>query len=275
MQRLHGATLVAALAAAFTSGATGSKVSAGDLREQSQNPIANLISVPFQNNTNFGTGQLNKTQNIHLIQPVIPISLGEKWQLITRTITPVIYQPPRFRGDSYDFGLGDLTPQYFFSPKKPIKFSRGEMVWGVGPNFLLKTATDPRLGSGKWGAGPTGVVVVIAKPFVFGAVAGNTWSFAGDGDRASVNLFTMQPFINYNLPKGWYLVSSPVITADWKADSDERWTVPVGGGFGRVFKIGEQPVNAQLQAFSNVVTPDNGGADWQLRAQMTFLFPQN
>jgi hypothetical protein len=255
-------------------GAYMGAANAADLREQSQNPIANLISVPFQNNTNFGVGHLNNTQNIHNIQPVIPIELNENWNLITRTIVPITYQPAMFRGDSTDFGLGDATPQLFFSPSKPTPIRGGEFVWGVGPNLLLPTATDPRLGTGKWGVGPSAVALVIVKPFVVGAVVGNTWSVGGDSDREDVNLFVGQYFINYNLPEGWYLTSSPVITANWEADSDERWTVPFGGGIGRVFNIGSQPVNAQIQAFSNVITPDNGGANWQLRAQMTFLFPQ-
>ena len=273
MKNIRRVVAIAAIAvgiAAFQ----GTAYAQQTLREQSQNPIADLITVPFQNNTNFGVGQLNKTQNIHNIQPVIPIQLNENWNLIARTIVPVTYQPAMFRGDSTDFGLGDATPQLFFSPKKPAPFMGGVFVWGVGPNFLLKTATDRRLGTGKWGAGPTAVALAIVKPFVVGAVVGNTWSFAGDSDREDVNLLVAQYFINYNLPQGWFLTSSPVITANWEADSDERWTVPIGGGFGRVFNIGQQPVNAQVQAFSNVVTPDNGGANWQLRAQLNFLFPQ-
>jgi len=270
MRRLCISIVVALLVTVLPLGVAN----AADLREQSQNPVANLISVPFQNNTNVGVGHLNETQNIHNIQPVIPIELNENWNLITRTIVPITYQPAMFRGDSTDFGLGDVAPQLFFSPKKPAPLMGGDFVWGVGPNLLLKTATDPRLGTGKWGAGPSAVGLLIKAPFVVGAVVGNTWSFAGDGDRKDVNLFTAQPIFNYNMPKGWYLTSSPVITANWEADSDERWTVPVGGGVGRVFNIGTQPVNAQIQAFSNVITPDNGGANWQLRAQMTFLFPQ-
>ena len=103
----------------------------------------------------------------------------------------------------------------------------------------------------------------------------NLWSFAGDEDRANVNAMTLQPFFNYNLAKGWYLTSSPLITADWEADDDNRWTVPIGGGIGRIFKIGHQPINANLAAYYNVVTPDDTGANWQLRAEWTFLFPEH
>jgi len=270
MGRLRLLMVTMGLCAALGQSAFGAE----DLREKSQNPVADLISVPFQNNTNFGVGQLNETQNILNVQPVYPIELNETWNLIARPIIPVVYQPALFRRDSTDFGLGDIAPQLFFSPKDPVPFAGGDFVWGVGPNLLLKTATDPRLGTGKWGAGPSAVGLLIKAPVVAGVLVGNSWSFAGDGDRKDVNLLTMQPFINYNLPGGWYLVSAPVVTANWEAGSDERWTLPVGGGVGRVFKVGEQPVNATVQAYSNVITPDNGGANWQLRAQWTFLFPE-
>ena len=266
---LTAATLMAATAAFAQS--------SGDLRQAAQNPVADLISVQFQNNTNFGVGKLDNTQNILNFQPVLPVHLNQDWNLITRPILPVIYQPPFFLGDDTDFGLGDLTPEFFFSPTKPIPLSPGvEFVWGAGPAFQLPTATDSRLGSGKWSAGPGLVVLLLSKKpdVVTGFLVNNLWSFAGDEDRANVNLMTLQPFFNYNLPEGWYLTTSPVITADWEANRNDRWTLPVGGGFGRVFKIGSQPVNAQLTAYDNVVTPKATGADWQLRSQFTFLFPE-
>ena len=149
------------------------------------------------------------------------------------------------------------------------------MVWGLGPALQFPTATDDKLGTGKWSAGPGFVVFLSEKALniTTGFLILNLWSYAGDEDRANVNAMTLQPFLNYNLPKGWYLTSSPLITADWEADDDNRWTVPVGGGFGRIFKIGDQPINANLAAYYNVITPDDTGANWQLRAQWTFLFP--
>jgi hypothetical protein len=151
------------------------------------------------------------------------------------------------------------------------------LVWGVGPVFQIPTATNHLLGTGKWSAGPGAVLFLNAKPLHMtgGLLAFNIWSFAGDDDRADVNAMTLQPFLNLNLEKGWYLTSSPLMTADWEADNDNRWTVPIGGGFGRIFKIGDQPVNANLAAYYNVVKPDDTGADWQLRAQFTFLFPEH
>jgi hypothetical protein len=194
------------------------------LAEKSQNPIANLISVPFQNNTNFGVGELDRTQNILNIQPVIPFDLNDDWLLVSRTILPVIYQPALTQTQYNHFGLGDFNPALFFVPKIDSK-----ITWGVGPTFLLPTATDDSLGTGKWGIGPTAVVVLTDTPWVVGTLINNIWSVAGDGNRPDVSQFLVQPFINYNLSDGWYLVSAPIITANWNASSGNKWTVPIGG----------------------------------------------
>jgi hypothetical protein len=241
-----------------------------DLAKEAQNPIAELISLPFQNNTNFGYGPRGKrTQNVLNIQPVVPIPLSKDLLLETRTIIPYIYQPTSATGNEGDFGLGDINPSFFFVPRRKSNISLG-----VGPTFVLPTATQTFTGQGKWSAGPTAVVLVTTKHMVFGALANNVWSFAGSRNRQSVNQFLMQPFFNYNFSKGWYLTSSPIITANWEAaNGDQQWTLPIGGGFGRVFAIGEQNVNASLQAFLNVLKPDGAG-DWTLRAQFQFLFPR-
>src|SRR5499427_5530761 len=182
-----------------------------DLRKAAQNPIGDLISVPFQNNTNFDIGHTNNTQNVLNIQPVYPLHLDPNWTLIIRPILPVIYQPPFLAGAELraaeafagpeigrtEFGLGDLTPELFFSPTKPISFGDGlSMVWGVGPVFQLPTATDDKLGTGKWSAGPGFVTFFSAKPLhiTTGFLIFNIWSFAGDQDRADVNAMTLQPF---------------------------------------------------------------------------------
>ena len=263
-----------------------------DLREAAQNPIADLISVPFQNNTNFDIGHTNNTQNVLNFQPVFPFHLNDDWNLIARPILPIVYQEPFLSGGELQqaeeqlgddvgrnlFGLGDLTPELFFSPSKPTELAPGvSFVWGVGPAFQLPTATNDLLGSGKWSAGPGFVAFLSAKPLriTAGFLLNNLWSFAGDDDRADVNAMTLQPFVNYNLDKGWYLVSAPLITANCEADGDNRWTVPIGGGFGRIFEIGHQPINAQLTAYYNAVKPDDTGANWQLRAEWTFLFPKH
>ena len=239
-----------------------------ELAKKTQNPVADLISVPFQNNVNFGVGPHDDVQYILNIQPVIPFRLTEDWNLISRTIVPLIYQPELAPGVGEVFGLGDIQESLFFSPAKP-----GKVIWGVGPIFQFPTATDDSLGQGKWGAGPTAVALTVHGPWVLGALVNNVWSFAGDSDRRDVNQMLLQPFVNYNLPDAWYVVTAPIITADWEADSDDRWTVPIGAGVGKIVRLGKLPVNAQASAYYNVIRPDNA-AEWQLRIQIQLLFPR-
>jgi len=266
------ALLYAAIAiltvSAFTHAVQAEDKSTEDLAKAAQNPIADLISLPLQNNINFGVGPGDDVQNVLNIQPVIPIKLSENWNLITRTIAPVIYQPELVPGYGSEFGLGDINTTLFLSPAKP-----GKILWGLGPVLSFPTASDKVLGTDKWSAGPSAVALMIRGPWVVGALANNLWSYAGDDDREDVNQFLLQYFINYNLPQGWYLSSAPIITANWEADNGDKWTVPFGGGVGKIFRIGKQPMNAQVQAFYNVEKPDNG-ADWTLRLQLQFLFPK-
>jgi hypothetical protein len=246
----------------------GQDASNSDLAKQAQNPVANLISLPLQNNTNFSIGPDDETQNILNIQPVWPVSINDDWNLITRTILPVVSQPNILTGgDGRINGLGDTTFTGFFSPK-----DSGKLIWGAGPVFLIPTATDDALGSDKWGAGASAVLLTMPGKWVVGSLFSNVWSFAGSGDQ-DVNLFTWQYFINYNLPNKWYLTSAPIITANWEADSDNTWTVPFGGGIGKIFNIGKQPMNGQISAYYNVEKPEFG-PDWQLRVQLQFLFPK-
>jgi hypothetical protein len=242
---------------------------ASELAKKVQNPVADLISVPFQNNIDFGAGPDNDTTYVLNIQPVIPFHLTDSLNLITRTILPLVYAPSSLTGASDEFGLGDTQLSLFLSPAK----SEG-LIWGVGPIFQLPTTTDRPFGSEKWAAGPTGVVLMMRGPWVFGALANNLWSFAGDDDQPGVCQMLVQPFVNYNFEDGWYLVSAPIITADWKANSGDTWTVPIGGGGGRVFRVGRLPINAQLQSFYNAERP-NGGSDVELRLQFQFLFPKS
>jgi hypothetical protein len=239
-----------------------------ELAKKTQNPVADLISVPFQNNVNFGVGPHDDVQYILNIQPVIPFKLTEDWNLISRTIVPLIYQPELAPGVGEVFGLGDIQESLFLSPAKP-----GKVIWGLGPIFQFPTATDDSLGQGKWGAGPTAVALTVHGPWVLGALVNNVWSFAGDSDRRDVNQMLLQPFVNYNLPDAWYVVTAPIITADWEADSDDRWTVPIGAGVGKIVRLGKLPVNAQASAYYNVIRPDNA-AEWQLRIQIQLLFPR-
>jgi hypothetical protein len=242
-----------------------------ELQKKTQNPVADLISVPFQNNFNIGQGHGaddDKTQYNLNIQPVIPIHLDEDWNLITRTIVPIINQPSLTQGMESAWGFGDINPQFYFSPAKP-----GEWIWGVGPTFTAPTATDETLGQQKWSAGPAAVLLRMDGPWVYGVVGNNQWSFAGWGDQ-NVNQMVVQPFVNYNMKHGWYYTASPIITANWEADSGNVWTVPIGGGVGRLFKISKMPVNTQLAGYWNATKPDYVGADWQVRFQIQFLFPK-
>ena len=244
------------------------ETSAGDvqgLAKTSQNPVGSLVSLPLQNNTNFGFGPGEDVQNIFNIQPVIPVSLSKKWNLINRAIIPVMYQPEVVPGQGSTTGIGDTSYTGFISPREP-----GKLIWGAGPVISIPTSTDDSLGSGEWAAGPSVVLLTMPGSWVVGVLASNIWSFDSD---AEVNFFFGQFFANYNMKKGWFLTTQPIFTANWEAASGQQWTVPVGGGIGRVYKIGKQPVNTLVQGYYNVERPDFG-AKWQLRLQFTFLFPK-
>lgn len=266
----RGSRCTALILLALCSGTTRAQMNAEALAKLAQNPVGNLISVPFQNNTNLNTGPLEKTQNILNIQPVIPISIDKDWNLITRTIVPVVSQPALFPGDSRTNGIGPTQLSAFVSPAEP----KGGLVWGVGAITQIPTTSDSSLGSYRWGLGPTFVVLHLDphSPWVYGVLVNNIWSVGG-GSGSPYNNLLVQPFLNYNLPGGTYLTTSPVITANWKADSSERWTVPVGGGIGHIFHAGKMPINAQIGAYYNVERPDHA-ANWQIRAQVQLMFPK-
>jgi len=247
-----------------------------EIAKATQNPLTAMYSVPIQNNTYFNAGPLNKTKNIANFQPVIPIDFNDDWTLVTRTIVPLTYLPSNYVGIDEDshFGVGDTTFTAFFTPKNP---GDSGWLWGAGPVLYLPTATNDSLGTKKWGAGPAAVALKMDGKWVYGSLLMHVWSFAGSGQSQGiekVNMTTIQPFVNYNLDDGWFVASVPLITANWEADSDNRWTVPVGLGVGKAMKFGSIPGTAQIHAYYNVVTPDNGGEDWQLRVQIQLLFPR-
>jgi len=248
------------------------KSDAAELARKAQNPIANMISLPFQLNWNFDTGPLEKDQKILNIQPVYPITLNDDWNLVTRTILPIISQPPFAPGQGRENGIGDINFSAFFSPKKPTS---GGWIWGAGPILVMNTASDDRLGQGAWSLGPAGVFLKMSGPWVTGALINNVWSISEDSGLSDVNQMLIQPFINYNFPDkpGRYLSFSPIITANWEAESGQEWTIPLGLGIGQVMKFGKQPVNLQLASYYNVVRPDNASR-WQIRAQLVFMFPK-
>jgi hypothetical protein len=242
--------------------------SAEALQRATQNPVANLISVPVQNNSNFAVGSFGRVQDVLNIQPVIPVRLNDRWNLITRVIQPIVWQPYPSQNTGGEYGLGDMNPTFFLSPGKP-----GKVIWGAGPAFVIPTATNKALGQGKFSIGPS--IVALAQPghWTLGALMNNVWSVAGSGGRPSVNQMLLQYFINYNMKKGWFITIQPILTANWRASSGDVWTVPFGGGVGRITKVGFQPVNITAQFYRNAVYP-TGSSSWGMRLQIAFLFPK-
>ncbi len=245
-----------------------------DLRSAVQNPISSLISVPFKLTVDEGAS--NGSATFLNIQPVIPVTKGN-WNLVNRVIVPIIDIPGPIPGTpgipnpvpgDGATGLGDINYSLFFSP---VEY--GKYIWGVGPSISLPTATDDQLGSEKWSAGPTAVVITPTNWGSVGGLVRQLWSFAGADDRADVNQFLLEPFVNYNLDKGWFLLTDMVMTANWDAPSNQRWTIPLGGGVGRVFKVGNQAINSRLEYYYNIEKPD-GAPKQQISFTWQFLFPK-
>jgi hypothetical protein len=236
-----------------------------DLAKKAQNPVANMYSLPFQNNTTFGVGPENKTSNTLNIQPVIPIGLGDKVNLIVRTIIPISTVPDYSQTETGSVtGLGDISMSLFFTPKEA-----GKLVWGIGPIMDLPTRTDDLLGYGEFNIGPSVLVLQFKGKWVYGLTANNTWSVAND----RVNKFYLQYFINYNLPKAWFISWQPIITANWNAEKGEEWLVPFGANVGKIVRFGKQPVNLQAGIYYNAIRPEQAG-EWQTRLMINFLFPK-
>ena len=242
---------------------------ATELAKQTQNPVADLISLPLQNNTYFEVGPNGSTQNILLVQPVIPVSLNEDWNLINRPIIPIINQPAMTDDQNRHWGMGNVQLQEFFSPKKPV----GGWILGVGPYLEFPTNSNPdgQFGTDNWSAGAAFVALRMEGPWVYGGLFTHLSSYYGNDPET--NLTGFQPIVNYNLEDGWYLNYSPVWNLDWTEDSNNQWTIPIGGGVGKVFHIGKQAINAKVGSYYMVESPDNG-PDWQLQCQLQFLFPK-
>jgi len=242
--------------------------SATDLAKKTQNPIADQISLPFQYNTYFETGPKGKTQNVLNIQPVIPFSLNDDWLFIARPLISLLEQPPLTDGQNRNHGLGNIQFQGFFSPKETVR----AWIMGFGPylEFPTNSGPDNRFGSDNWSAGPAFVALKFEGPWVYGGLFSQLWSYYGNDPE--VNTTAIQPFVYYNMKDGWYIFSEPTLTADWsEGDSNNQWTIPIGGGIGKISKIGKQPVNISLGIYHNLQSP-RSGSDWQLQSQIQFLF---
>jgi hypothetical protein len=239
------------------------------LAKKLQNPIGELISVPFQNNIGFGYGPNRGTQENINFQPVVPLHVHPDWNVIIRTVVPIVWQPSLQPIHTVPFGIGPSSVSAFLSPSQPTN----GWLWGVGPVVQVPTITDSTLGSSVWGAGPTAVLVYTGGPWVAGVLTNAIWSLGGntEGGGNGYNSLLLQPFVNYNFGGGWYVGSSPIVTASWPAPRNRAWTVPVGATAGRVVKIGTQPVNLSIGAYYNAIRPDFGPT-WVLRTQVTFIF---
>ena len=263
-------TLAFLASALLAAGIAHAEMSAEELAKLTQNPVGNLISVPFQDNLTLNSGPLKLNQNVLNIQPVIPIHFSTDWNIITRTIIPVISQPAFDPSGSRINGIGPVQISAFLSPAIPT----GGMIWGIGAITQVPTATNDVLGSNQWGLGPTFVILKLEKgnPWVYGVLVNDIWS-VGYGSGGSYNNLLMQPFANYNFEGGAYLTSAPIITANLNASSGNVWTIPVGGGIGKIFHLGKLPINSQIGGYYNVARPEFTG-NWTIRAQIQFLFPK-
>lgn len=238
--------------------------SAAELAKQTQNPVASLISVPFQANWDFGLGSQEAVGTLLNFQPVMPFALNKSTNLILRVIVPILSQPTP-DGTRVN-GLGDVLMTPFFSPSKT-----GKVIWGVGPALLLPVATNNSLGYEKFGLGPSFVVLTQPGKSTVGLLFNSIWSVAGASDRSDVSTSYWQPFYNYNLGNGLAVGVSSEISANWKAN--EKWSGPLLFNISKVALLGRRPVNFQWAAGPMVASPD-GGASWRFRFQANLLFPR-
>ena len=255
------------LALAIPAGAQDDE--AAELAKKLANPIASLISLPLQYNYDeYGGLNDDASVNVLNVQPVIPFSMTENWNVITRTILPFIDRQDFPLPDMNESGLGDIIASQFFSPKSP---TAGGWIWGAGPVELLPTATDDVLGGDQWGIGPTAVALKQTGPWTVGLLTNHIWSVAGDSDRDDVNATFLQPFVSYITTTKTTIGLNTEATYDWE---NEQWSVPVIGQVAQLFKIGPQILQLAVGAKYWAESPENGPEDWGLRVQLTFLFPK-
>ena len=243
--------------------------SASDLAKKLSNPVAALVSVPFQLNYDRDIGPKDGGDRwLMNVQPVVPVSIDEKWNLISRTILPIVSQSDIYPGAGSQSGIGDIVQSLFFSPKAP---TASGWIWGAGPVFLLPTGSDDLLTADKWAAGPTGVMLKQQGPWTYGALANHLWSFAGNNQRASVNATFIQPFLSYTTPTAWTFGANTENTYDWE---HQQWSVPLNVTVGKVTKFGDQLVSLTGGLRYWVDSPNSGPEGFGFRFVVTLLFPK-
>jgi len=259
---------LACLAALATRGASAQNED--ELAKQVSNPISSLISVPLQLNYDTGLGPNDDGGRVQLnVQPVIPVSISKDWNMISRTIVPIIYQSGVFPGEGSQLGTGDVLQSLFFSPKA---HTASGWIWGIGPALSVPLASDDLLGTGKWSAGPTGIALrQTDSGWTYGALINQIWSFAGDGDRSDVSSLFLQPFLAKAIGKGRTITLNSESSYDWKAG---QWTVPLILTYSKVSKIGKQPVSF-AGGFRYFADAPDDGPQWGVRFAVTLLFPQH
>jgi hypothetical protein len=231
------------------------------------------IAAPFENDINYGYGTQNETQDILDFKPVIPFRIAPNYDLIIRTIAPLIENTPTANAQHvinghYISGWGDVNPTFFISP---IRFRT--IIWGFGPSLVMPTATNNKfIGAGKWSIGPELALYAVPGKWMLGFLTSNIWSVAGNVKRPAVDQFSFQYLVSYVFDKGWYISTNPTMTANWKKAGNQQWVVPLGVGGGRAFYVGTQPMNISMHAYYNAIRPSGIGPNWQLQLQAEWLF---
>jgi hypothetical protein len=265
---MHGINLFALTLTAAAFALPASAQDAAELAKKLSNPVAALISFPLQFNTDLNIGPDDAGERVVLnIQPVIPTSLNDKWNLISRIITPIVGVDDIFPGSGSVVGLGDMTPTFFFSPKEPTK---GGLIWGAGPVFLLPTATDDLLGADQWGMGPSFLVLKQQNGWTLGALVNHIEHVAGDDRLPGISTSFMQPFVSRGFPSGLTIGLNTESTYDWNTD---QWTVPVNLTMSAITKWGKQLLQLTSGLRYYAVAPVDG-PEWGIRLGVTLLYPK-
>lgn len=266
----QGAWSAFAIAALFFPLAAHAASGDAELAQELTNPVADLVTIPIQMNFDRDIGPVDDGAKITTnVQPVIPFKLNEDWNLITRTIVPIVSQNDIYPGAGSQFGLGDINLSLFLSPKKP---TAGGLIWGAGPVFLLPTGTDDLLSARKWGAGPAAVGLVLRGPWTMGILANHIWSFAGDDNRQDISNTFMQPFVAYTWPSAWTVAVQSESSYNWK---DEQWSVPINFAVSRLVRFGQLPVALLGSVGYWAESPTSGPEGWRFRLQANIVLPKS